>query len=525
MGTPERKSARGQGDRGVGPTSHKQASLGRRLIDYVGSLTITQGQGAGEPFRVLPWQRRFIRGSFDRPGNTAALSVARGNGKTTLCAAIADAVLRGPLNQPRAEVVCVASSFDQGRIIFDHVMAFGGYNEDRARWRVQDTANRASIECRDTGARIRCIGSDPRRMMGMVPFLILADEPNSWEPAKADRAYIALRTSLGKIAGCRMVALGTRPTEPDHWFGRMLRDPDTYAQEHTARPVDPPFQRRTWRRANPSMDAMPNIEATIRQEAALARRDDSMLAGFRALRLNLGGDDTLQSTLLDATTWERIEVPAGEHRGPMVLGVDLGQSAAMSAVAAYWPQTGTLEAVACFPELPTLQERGLADGVGRRYVDMAARRELFVAGERVSDTAALLAEARHRWGDPAVIAADRFKDQELLQVLGRSQFPLTNVSFRGQGFKDGAEDVRRFRARCLNNQVSPVRSLLMRSAIGGARVVLDASGNSKLAKATQGGRRLFTRDDAAAAAILAVAEGDRRTREHEVETAETMIVG
>lgn len=37
-----------------------------RRIDYIGSLTCTQGQGAGEPFRVLPWQRRFLTRAFRR---------------------------------------------------------------------------------------------------------------------------------------------------------------------------------------------------------------------------------------------------------------------------------------------------------------------------------------------------------------------------------------------------------------------------------------------------------------------------
>lgn len=43
-----------------------------------------------------------------------------------------------------------------------------------------------------------------------------------------------------------------------------------------------------------------------------------------------------------------------------------------------------------------------------------------------------------------------------------------------------------------------------------ARVVMDAAGNAKLSKGVEGGRRLRARDDAAAAAILAVTEGSRR---------------
>lgn len=487
--------------------------LGPGVVRHVAGLMATQGQGAGEPFEVLPWERRFMFGAFDTEGD-AALTMARGNGKTTVCAAIADAVLRGPLRQPRAECVVVASSFDQGRLTFDHVLAFGGYRENRARWRIQDTANRASIECRQSGARVRCIGSDPRRAHGLAPSLVLADEPAQWEPNKADAMYAALVTGMGKIPGSRMIALGTQSADSGHWFARMLRGGELgYVQTHAARKGDPPFQRRTWKRGNPSLDFMPHLEARIRSEAAKAKRDPSLMAAFCALRLNTGTADTLRSTLLDAGTWERIEVAeAPERGGPWVLGIDLGQNAAMSAAAGYWPATGTLEAFAVFPEVPGLAERGLQDGVGRRYQDMARRGELIVAGKRVSDPRALLREARARWGTPAVVVADRWREAELRQALDTVSFPLTQFRVRGQGFRDGGEDVRRFRAACLAGKVRPVRSLLLRSAMSEARTVGDPAGNWKLAKNTQGGRRLNARDDAAAAGILAVAEGDRGFR-------------
>jgi hypothetical protein len=48
----------------------------------------------------------------------------------------------------------------------------------------------------------------------------------------------------------------------------------------------------------------------------------------------------------------------------------------MSAAAGYWPSGGELEALAVFPEIPSLAERGLRDGVGRLYQDMHARGEL-----------------------------------------------------------------------------------------------------------------------------------------------------
>ena len=153
----------------------------RTLIEFLGGLTLAGGDHDGEQFVVLPWQRRFLRGAFRGPGD-AGLSVARGNGKSALVAAVACAVVDpvGPLTGRRREVVCVAASFDQSRIVFEDVLAFLGARydlSDRAEWRRQDSANRATLEYRASGARVRCLGANPATMHGIRPVLVLADEP------------------------------------------------------------------------------------------------------------------------------------------------------------------------------------------------------------------------------------------------------------------------------------------------------------------------------------------------------------
>ena len=75
------------------------------LIDYLGGLVVTQGRAAGEPFKVLPWEKRFIRGAFGPNVVEAALSVARGNGKSTLVAGLGAAALDGPLAVSRGETI------------------------------------------------------------------------------------------------------------------------------------------------------------------------------------------------------------------------------------------------------------------------------------------------------------------------------------------------------------------------------------------------------------------------------------
>ena len=487
----------------------------KSLIDYMGGLKLAGGDHDGQPFKVLKWEKRFIMGAFKGPGDSS-LSIGRGNGKSALVAAIATAVVdpAGPLTGNRREVLCVASSFAQSRVVFEDVLYFlrGAGNDlgNRRDWRLQDSQNMATVEYKPTGSRCRALGGDPRRAHGLRPALALLDEPAQWDPAKSERLLSAIKTGLGKVPGSRLIALGTRPANPQHWFTRLLDGGAMYSQVHQASPTDPKFQFRTWLKANPSLEHLPSLLAEIQSEAADARKDPAMLAAFDSLRLNLGTSDVVERVLLAAGTWERIE-GKGVRLGQYVLGVDLGGSAAMTALSIFYPASGLLLARAAFPGTPEdLIERGLRDGVERAYCDMAKRGELLTMGNHVVDLSEFLGVILAEYGAPSCIVADRWREDLLREALDKAKVPPCDLVVRGQGFKDGGVDLDAFRRSCLSGKVTPEVSLLLRSAMREARSISDPAGNEKLCKGSENGRRLRARDDAVAAAILAVAEGSRR---------------
>ena len=484
-------------------------SLSTQVCNYISALTISQGRRAGEPFEVLPWQRAFIRGFCKSGVRKSALSIARANGKTTLVAGIACAAFDGPLATPRSEVLIVASSFAQGTVAFNHARYFlGDKLEDRKRYRVHDSQNAARIEDRETGCMIRVLGNDPAKAHGLAPSLILMDEPAKWDATKAEKMLVALRTAAGKQRFCRSIALGTKPDSDLHWFTKWLNGKADFAKNYSAASEDDPFKVSTWRKANPSMAAMPDLAAELRAEALDAELDAAELYSFRALRLNMGTAEVERRVLLEGSTWMRIEGDAAAE-GATVWGIDLGSNAAQSAIACYWPATGKLSVLAAFPSTPSLEERGRTDGVANLYRQCADAGELIQTGGEATDYKKLIELALERFGKPALAVADRWRAADLRDALRANSIRCT-VDLRGQGFRDGAEDVRRFRRACLEQKVTPDKSLLMVAAITEARTVSDLAGNEKLAKGTEGGRRLMARDDAAAAAILAVSAGVRR---------------
>ena len=87
----------------------------RRRERFIQEFLITpRGVGAKEPFRLRPFQREIIRGSFAAGVRTAVVSIPRANGKTMLAAALGLAEMF--VGGPSAEVLVVASDQRQANI-------------------------------------------------------------------------------------------------------------------------------------------------------------------------------------------------------------------------------------------------------------------------------------------------------------------------------------------------------------------------------------------------------------------------
>ena len=455
----------------------------KQLETFIEGLIVGQGEHVGQNFVLLPWQRRFLKGTFSQPGN-AALTVARGNGKSVLCSALGAAAVVGPLAQPMASCVIVASSFTQGMIIFDHAKHFltPWIEKEEKRFRVWQTANHCLITDKQTGSGLKVIGSDPRRMHGLQYGLCICDEVAQWEENKVHSALSAIRTSRGKIPGSKIVFIGTRPADPEHPFQQELDSERGYSQVHCAKEEDKPFHMRTIKKANPSLDHISTLKPVIEEEIEDARKSPQALASFLSLRLNMGKSDTKESHLINPEVWKSIEVDARKPSGPYVLGLDLGQTISISAASAYFIIGGYLDSFGVIASEPSPAERGLAEGRGNIFVKLVEQGDIIVAGQKVSDTSALITEAWTRWGVPKAIVCDRWREKELRQILENINFPLTDIIVRGMGWLDGGQDSRDFLRGCLRNQIKPKRCLGLRFAISLARTISDPAGNVKLKK-------------------------------------------
>ncbi|MDO5613632.1 MAG: terminase large subunit [Paracoccus sp. (in: a-proteobacteria)] len=464
--------------------------------------------------RLAGFQRDFVRGALADGVMVGVLSIGRGNAKTALSAGLALGHLVGAWDdQPKREILLAARNRDQARTAFNFLTGFiEGLPEEEQELFTIRRGSKLEIEYDGNGGGLaRCIAADGKSILGGAPTLAIMDERAAWEREKGDNLENAILSGLGKRDG-RALIISTSAPDDTNTFSRWLDEPPpgTFVQEHRPAFGLPADDLDSLLQANPG--ATEGIGSTPEWLVAQARRaiarGGSALSSFRNLNRNERVSIEDRSVLVTVDEWLSSEVAPADlpaREGPCVLGVDLGGSRSMSAAAFYWPQTGRLEAVGAFPCTPGLADRGAADGVSGRYVEMHERGELFTLGDATVPPGPWLAEIVRRLDvTPACIVGDRFRHAEFTEALTKAGLGRVPFIWRGFGWKDGSEDVERFRRSLFDGQVKGVPSILLRSAMSDAIVLIDPAQNAKLAKG-----RSLGRIDAAAAAVLAVAQGAR----------------
>ncbi len=217
----------------------------------------------------------------------------------------------------------------------------------------------------------------------------------------------------------------------------------------------------------------------------------------------------MENRLLEAGTWERIEVRDGvapPAAPPTVWGINASGSALVAA-AGYWPETGRLEALAAFPSMPGLREFSQRDGVGNLYMGMAVRGELVTIGARLVHLPNFLQAVMRRFGRPAIVAVDQWRADLFLESIAAAGIPSAHLDLRSTDLEKGSSDIKAFREACEMGKVRPLRSLLMTAAMRDTKVTTDADGNENIETESweDEGARVTT--DVAVAAVMAVAAG------------------
>ncbi|MDE0378656.1 MAG: hypothetical protein OXI20_05395 [Rhodospirillales bacterium] len=459
--------------------------------------------------RLPGFHADFVRRAFAPGIELAALSVPRGSAKTWLAGNLAALAVTpdSPLFEPGREVLGVSASLEQSRVMLQFCREALADREGDYRW--LDSGQRLAVTHKASGAKLRILSSSGKRAMGLANFgTIFADEPGAWEDRGGALLWDALRTSLGKQGGQRLVLIGTRaPASADSWWPVLLETgsgPGTHIEVRSA-PDDQPWDAwDTIRAVNPMVTVNASLRKTILRERDEARRNDALRPAFEAFRLNRQVDVRTE-VLIAADAWRRVEArPVPDRDGRPLVGLDVGAERSWSAAWCLW-RNGRVEAYALCPGVPDLAERERQDampaGLYRRLADDGVL--MVDEGRRMGRIEVLVGRLFDAGIRPATIYCDRFLIGQLRDAV-KGRAPIVERKTR---WSEASSDIAAFRRLALDGPlaVAPTCRGLIRVGLASAAVRTDDQGGVRLIKRQQ----LRSRDDVAVAGVLACGGWER----------------
>jgi phage terminase large subunit-like protein len=473
-----------------------------KVIAFLETLPIVSGLKAGETMELLDFQRQFIRGVFgprDDHGNRlvrlAALSVARGNGKSGLLAGLSLAHLLGPCAEPYGEAYAAALDREQAGVLYRMVRAFIEATPwMAARVNIKDWHKEVVDE--ESQSIWRALTSDARKAHGLAPSFWIADEVAQW---RSRELWDNLATGMGKRASALGVTISTQAADDLHFLSEMLDAepvPTVYTQLHAA-PEDCALDdREAWQAANPALGAFLN-EGQFADAAERAMRSPSFQPSFRLLHLNQR--IAAEGRFIEQADWDANGEPFDpiELEGkPCYGGLDLSSTRDLTALALYFPEEGKLLVWHWLPK-ETIAARVERDRVPYDRWAADGWAEVTVGNAR-DDLAILLrlADIRARY-DVKGIAFDRWQIERLRKLMSDEGVELPMKEFV-PGFRSYASAVDAFETALLGGKMQHNNNPLLRWQAGNVVIEADAVANRKPTKA-----KSLDRIDGIVSAIMA----------------------
>lgn len=473
-----------------------------KVLAFLRDLPIVSGLKAGEKLELIDFQEQFVRGVYapidanqKRLVRLAALSVARGNGKSAVLAGLGLAHLLGPMAEPYGEVYAAALDREQAGVLYRMTVAYIEHSPwMAARTNIRDWHK--SIEDEETRSIWRALTSDARKAHGLAPSFWIADEVAQW---RSRELWDNLATGMSKRAEALGVTISTQARDNAHFFSEMLDGPvvpSVYCQLHSAPDdceLDDP---EAWAAANPALGAFLDADS-FADASARAIRSPSFAPAFRLLHLNQRV--AAEGRFINAGDWEANAIPfdPAELEGKRCFGgLDLGSTSDLTAFALWFPDEGKVLAWHFVPK-DRITERVERDRVP--YDTWAADGHIITPPGRATDRLAiakLLGEVRQAY-DVQAIGYDRWRMEELLKLLADEGIPLPMEGF-GQGFVTMGPAVDAFETALLSGMMQHNGNPVLNWEAGNVVVETDPAGNRKPAK-----NKSFDKIDGIVAIIMA----------------------
>lgn len=362
-------------------------------------LTIPNGHNAGNPFKLIPFQREIVKGLFplalkSRPSQ-GLIQIARANGKSALAAALAlYALFADDVDGP--QVLIVAADLRQAGIIFNFARRMVELSPELSA-RAKIHADKIVTPFND--GLLQILPADAAALQGWRPSLAIIDELH----VVTVEIYEAMLLSAGKMPGSLVLSISTPSIESDSvmWdlvqHGRAGTDPDFYLREYTSDPTHPLDCEHCIKAANPAFGKFLTKKSmeTVRRTS----RPDAYRVYRLAQWLDKKSDSWLsKSQVADVLTTEPI--PLGSR---VVLSVDGSYSG-----------DSTILTAVTLADIPRAQ-------LLRAWQPHLANSETRVS---VTEVEQAVRDACAQY-DVVEVAWDRYRWERSMQILESEGFPIS----------------------------------------------------------------------------------------------------
>ena len=465
-------------------------------------LRHTEGEWAGRPFRLQPWQAKAVREAFgwkrrdgSRRYRQVYLEVPRKNGKTELAAGIA---LLGLLadGEKGGQGYALAVDKDQATICFRKAGQMVAMSEALSEaCQVFKTA----IFCPELMASFKPLSSAAATKHGLSASLVIGDELHEWPD---DELYDVVHKSTGArrqplewyitTAGRRGYGFGWQM----HQYARQvlegeIQDPAFLPVIYAAAEEDDWTDPKVWAKANPNLGVSLKLEY-LAAECAKAQQSPRLENAFRRFHLNqwteqatrwlpLAQWDQNTGDPADRGAWKRY-LEADALRGQVAFGaIDLAATSDINALCWHLP--------VATPRPRQLWRFWLPEGSLAKMDER--RRQMLLAWKH----AGALTLTPGNVADYDFIVAQVKADAALLDVkqIGIDKWNATQVALQMQGeglpveffrqnFGSFAAPSMEFERLVMNATLEHGNHPVARWMVGNAAVITDANGNIRPAK-------------------------------------------
>lgn len=409
----------------------------------------------GEPMRLEPFQRRMFGEALaymengDLYWRSIVIVMPRKNGKTQSLAAYA--VYRLLTEEGSPEILLSASSDKQAGRLFDAVATFIRKSPILSELcRVRDYIGEIARE--DGGGKIIRLSSDPGKLHGYNPSLVICDELAQWTTPSLRRAYAALTSGGGARKAPQVFTIttaGEARDREDSILGRMIdqsalrgeveEEPGLkIARLHSARmlvynheaPTTDPHDVAAMKLANPA--------SWITEEYLARQAEDPELTDAEVLQLHGCVWAAGQTHWLPAGAWRACEAAAGWPAGGtrVVLGFDGSYNNDSTALVGCTLE-GYVFVVAVWEKPATRGEWRVPRGEVSEAVRAAMRR--WSVAELACDPPAWHSEIEswsEEYGSPPVVYFETNRPREMTNACSRFFSAVVNKQLTHDGSPD-----------------------------------------------------------------------------------------